>query len=144
MGIPTEADWGDWQADLDQQSAHETFGGRSASEVAPRFRHNVIERTSELRFMPPVAFRYYLLAFRDYVLSEAAGQDDASDAASCFLNLVQDKLEGDRATIDPIIQELLEAVDYVADNQSAFEAPVHIYGRFGALRARIRDLAGCP
>jgi hypothetical protein len=140
MDIPTENDWGDWRSDLDQQSAHEVFAGRSAADVQPLFQENVIERTDELRFMPTLPFRYYMLAFRDYVLSEAVTQDDASDAASCFLNLVEGRLTSDRASIAPIVQDLLAAVDYVADNQNAFDAPVEIYGDFAERRARIRAL----
>jgi hypothetical protein len=140
MDIPTEDDWGDWQSDLDQQSAHEVFAGRSAADAAPLFQDNVIERTSELRFMPTVPFRYYMLAFRNFVLAEPVTHDEAPDAASCFLNLVEDRLTTDRASIVPIVRDLLDAVDYVADNQAAFDAPVAIYGDFVARRARIRDL----
>jgi hypothetical protein len=82
-----------------------------------------------------------MLAFRDCVLADAVRQDEASDAASCFLDLVADKLENDHALIAPIVQDLLLAVDHVADNQAAFEAPVAIYGDFRARRARIRVLA---
>jgi hypothetical protein len=141
MNIPSEAEWGDWQTDLDQQSAHEVFAGRSAADVRPLFAENVIERTNDVRFMPAIPFRYYMLAFRDYVLADAVRQDDASDAASCFLNLVEQKLESERAAIDPIVRDLLGAVDCVAENQAAFDAPVEIYGDFTERAARIRALA---
>jgi hypothetical protein len=141
VNIPTEVEWGDWQADLDQKSAHEIFAGRSAADVRPLFQENVIERTDELRFMPPVPFRYYMLAFKDYVVADAVRQDEASDAANCFLGMVAEKLENDPASIAPIVGDLLAAVDYVADNQAAFDAPVDIYGDFRARRARIRLLA---
>ena len=53
MRVPTEAEWGNYQADLDQEYAHKMFAGRSNQEMIPHFRRNVIERTDELRWMPP-------------------------------------------------------------------------------------------
>jgi hypothetical protein len=59
MRLPTEAEWGNYQADLDQSYAHKMFGGRTNQEMIPHFQRNVIERTDELRWMPPIPFRYY-------------------------------------------------------------------------------------
>ena len=83
MGIPTEADWGQYATDLDQEYAHRIFAGKSIQDVLPLFRANVLERASELSFMPPVPFQYYVLAFKEYVLSGVALEDecDAADAA---------------------------------------------------------------
>lgn len=67
MPVPTEADWGDYQADLDQNYAHGLFAGRTNEEMQPHFQRDVIERTDELRWMPEVPFRYYMLGFRDLV-----------------------------------------------------------------------------
>ena len=61
MPVPTEAEWGDYEADLDQKYAHKMFAGRTNQEMLPHFRRNVIERTEELRFMPVAPFRYYML-----------------------------------------------------------------------------------
>jgi hypothetical protein len=58
MEVPTEAEWGEYQADLDQTDAHDLFAGRTNEEMLPHFRKNVIERTFELRFMPEVPFQY--------------------------------------------------------------------------------------
>lgn len=59
MTVPTESDWGDYQSDLDANYAHDLFGGRTNEEMQAHFRLNPIERTSELRFMPTIPFRYY-------------------------------------------------------------------------------------
>jgi hypothetical protein len=85
MRVPTEAEWGDYQADLDQEYAHKMFGGRTNQEMIPYFQRNVIERTDELRWMPPIPFRYYMLGFRDLVMAGRLEETWASDAASCFL-----------------------------------------------------------
>jgi hypothetical protein len=141
MDIPTEADWGDWNADLDQQAAHSVFAGKSAADVGPLFQENVIERTSEMRFMPALPFMYYMLAFRDYVLSGAARQSDAADAADSFMDLVEYRLSNDRDSIVPIVPDLLDAVDFIAANQAQYDASASIYGDFAIRRQRIRDLA---
>jgi hypothetical protein len=70
MPVPTEAEWGDYRADLDQSYAHKLFAGRTNQEMLPHFRRNVIERTDELRWMPESPFRYYMLGFRDFVMSD--------------------------------------------------------------------------
>jgi hypothetical protein len=54
----------------------------------------------------------------------------ASDAASCFLGLVEEKLESHPRNIMPIMPDLLPAVEHVARNQSAYYAEEHIYGNF--------------
>ena len=109
MRVPTEADWGDYQADLDQTHAHKLFAGRTNQEMLPHFRSNVIERTDELRWMPEVPFRYYVLGFRDFVIAGEFDQLEASDAASCFLGLVLEKLERQPGYILPILPQLLPA-----------------------------------
>ena len=142
MRVPAEEDWGNWQADLDQAYAHNIFAGRTLEEVMPLFEQNVIERTDELRFMPPVPFRYYMIGFRDYVMSKRVfnTDHDASDAASCFLDLVLERLENARETIIPIMPDLMASVEYVACNQAKFDASVDVYGSFPEKLAKVRAL----
>jgi hypothetical protein len=140
LPIPTQEDWGDYESDLDQKHAHSVFGGRTSQEVQSIFRRNPVEATDELRWMPEIPFRYYMLAFRDFIM---AGQFDflsASDAASCFIGLVLEKLETQSRHIAPIMPELLPAVEYVSRNQSQFEADVSIYGNFLDKPGRIHTL----
>ena len=86
MRIPSEADWGNYKDDLDQEYGHQVFFGKNAEETTPLFERNVIERAEEIQFMPVTPFRYYILAFRNYVMSEDVLKNDmAPDAASCFL-----------------------------------------------------------
>lgn len=94
MSVPREGDWGDhYQADLDQDYAHKLFAGRTNQEMLPHFHSNVIERTSELRWMPKVPLRCYVLGFRDFVMAGEFNHLKASDAASCFIRIVLEKLE---------------------------------------------------
>ncbi len=142
MRVPTEQDWGNWEADLDQAYAHKIFAGKTLEETMYLFEENVLERTSDLRFMPPVPFRYYMLGFRNYVLSERvfAVDYEASDAASCFLNLIIEKVEKEAETIRPIMEELIPAAEYIAANQTKFGAEVEIYGSFPEKLARVHAL----
>ncbi|PYT45512.1 MAG: hypothetical protein DMG47_08120 [Acidobacteria bacterium] len=140
MPVPTEAEWGNYQDDLDQNYAHKLFAGRTNQEMLPQFRGNVIERTDELRWMPEVPFRYYMLGFRDFVMAGEFDHLGASDAASCFLGLVLEKLEKQPAYILPIMPELLPAIRHVAMNQASFDASESIYGSFPAKLRRIEAL----
>lgn len=138
--VPTEADWGDYRADLDQNDAHDLFVGRTNQEMQPYFRMNPIERTSDLRFMPEIPFRYYMLGFRDSVMAGDFKEGWASDAASCFLELVAEKLANYPRSIMPIMPELLPAIEHVAQNQAAYGAADHIYGSFLDKLAHIQAL----
>jgi len=139
--VPSEEDWGDYRSDLDQEWAHRVFAGHTNAGMQAEFRANVIERVDELRFMPAVPFRYYVIGFRDFIQSLQFGDLEAPDATSCFLNLVVQKLEQDRNCILPILPELLETVDYVAKNQVAFDADLDIYGDFLDVAKRIHALS---
>ena len=144
LEVPSEEDWGNYKADLDQDHAHRIFFGKTREEVSADFERNIIERTDELRFMPPIPFRYYMIAFRDFVLSsrlfEMNNEWDVPDAASCFLNLIADKLEGAPEAIAPIMGNLMPAIEYGGSNQALYKANEDIYGNFSEKLERIRAL----
>jgi len=140
LSIPTEADWGDYRSDLDQEWAHRKFAGKSNDEMQQHFREIPIEAAGDLRFMPEIPFRYYMLGFRDCVMSGGFEPCHGSDAASCFLHLVVEKLESQPRHIVPIMPELLSAVEYVAHNQAAFDAEESIYGSFLEILKQIQAL----
>jgi hypothetical protein len=144
-GVPTERDWGDYLSDPDRENAHDVFAGKTRAEVLPDFEESAIERADELRFMPPVPFRYYVLALRDFVLSPDLVDDHpeswAPDAAAAFLDLVREKLEEEPAAITPVLAELMPALEHVAAHQSIYKAAVDEYGDFRETLARIKALA---
>jgi hypothetical protein len=138
--VPTEEDWGDYSSDLDQNHAHSVFGGRTNEEMQPFFRRNPLALTDDLRWMPDVPFRYYILGFRDFITAKQFDLLDGSDAASCFLGLVLEKLENHPRLIVPVMPELLPCVEYVAGNQGLFDADESIYGNFLEKLSRIQAL----
>jgi hypothetical protein len=138
--IPAEADWGDYEADLDQRWAHGQYCGRSNEQMQRYVRNSPIEAASDLQFMPEVPFRYYMIGYRDLVMSGEFENHDASSAASCFLNLVSQKLEEQPRYIVPIMPELISAVEYVAHHQADFGAEEKFYGNFLEKLERIQSL----
>jgi hypothetical protein len=139
--VPTEQDWGDYREDLDQEYAHRVFAGKKNAEMQPLFQDNVIERTSDLRSMPSVPFKYYMIGFRDFIRAGDFGHPcDAADGASCFIRLVLEKLEAQPDHILPIMPELLPTVEYVANHQAEYEADESIYGSFVEIYKQIQAL----
>lgn len=141
LQIPTEEDWDDYKSDLDQKYAYKMFFGKNLTAARLLFEGAVIGRTEELRFMPAIPFRYYIFAYCQYLTSTAVlGRWDASDAASCFLRLVESKLSDEFDAISPIMNELMPTIEYVAKNQALFDADVDIYGDFNEIFLEIRRL----
>jgi hypothetical protein len=138
--MPTEDDWGDYRSDLDQKHAHSVFAGRTNEEMQPFFRRNPLAMTDDLGWMPDVPFRYYLFGFRDFITAKQFDFLDGLDAGSYFLGLVLEKLENHPRLIVPVMPELLRAVEYVARNQSSFDADESIYGNFLEKLSRIQTL----
>src|SRR5262245_29506057 len=89
--VPSEADWGNYQADLDQNHAHQMFAGKTNAEVQRYFGNNPLAMTDELRWMPRIPFQYYMIGFRDFIQAGVFESGWASDAANCFLGLVLQK-----------------------------------------------------
>jgi hypothetical protein len=90
--------------------------------------------------MPEVPFRYYVLGFRDFVMAGQFDHLEGSDAASCFLSLVLEKLEKQPSYILSVMPQLLPAVRHVAMNQASFDANERIYGSFQEKLGRIEAL----
>lgn len=139
--VPTEEDWGDYQSDLDRKYAHDLFAGHTNEQMRPYFRQNPIERTDELRWMPEVPFRYYMLGFRDCIMDRDFDFLEAANAASCFLGLIIEKLEKQPKVIVPIMPELLPTAEHVARNQALYAAEESIYGNLLEKLAQIQTLS---
>jgi hypothetical protein len=138
---PTQEEWGDLpKDDLDAKSAYQDFFGKTNQEAQVIFANNAIEGADSLRWMPDVPFRYYMQGFIYFVMHGSFNNDYVADAASCFLGLVVEHLEGKPEKIMPIMDEVLPVVEYVAKNQEKFSADVGIYGNFNEKREKILEL----
>src|SRR5438309_502590 len=100
---PTRDEWGDL-SDLEIRYGHKLFGGKTIDEAIPLFIRNPIERSAELRRAPARVFNYYIFCFAEFLTSpESEGE---SDAASCFLRLVLDRVRSDPDSVTNIYPEL--------------------------------------
>jgi hypothetical protein len=138
--IPTEEDWGNYKDNLDSNYTHKTFYGKSNHEMQQKFKENVIELVEDLRWMPEKAFQYYMIGFRDYVMSDEFGFYDEADSTCCFLELIIQKLEEQPTHIIPILPDLIEAAEYIGKNQSKYDADEDLYGNFNDKLNKIKEL----
>jgi hypothetical protein len=143
---PSTADWGDIAGDFDLDYAFRKFGGQTYREAIRLFETtDLLSRVEDLSVMPDIAFRYYMLAYRDFVLSPRVFEInygiDASTAADSFLNLIMRRLETSPASIKPILSALLPAAQYISERQVEYSADEDIYGKFSDAMLRIQALA---
>lgn len=150
---PHAGEWGDFAADLDIAYAYRQFAGKSHDEAVLLFEQSdVLSRVEDLGAMPAGPFRYYMPAFRDFVVSPRIFEINqglyASTAADAFLNLIMRRLEDEPEVIAPLMPELLPAVEYLAENQARYDADEDVYGSFfdalAAIRESLRLLTGEP
>ncbi|MBC3873747.1 hypothetical protein [Undibacterium flavidum] len=139
--IPSKEAWGEiLKDDLDMQAAYNDFFGKSNRDMREAYANYSIEMVDSLRWMPPVPFRYYIKGFAEFLLSDGLHKIDASDAASSFLRLIEEKLRKQSNLLAPIIDDVLPVVRHLAENQEAFEVDVEIYGDFKEKRETIESL----
>src|SRR5207245_2066654 len=123
--IPTKNDWlsdGKRWVDMETDYSFENYLGKSLSECMPLIENAPLGVAEDISYMPAVPFRYYVMAFKQYLLRPDVtnGQEcrfDNSDAASTFLLLIKSKLTDDPALIMPVITGLLPVAEFVAANQ---------------------------
>lgn len=139
--IPDESAWYDDEYDPDVQWMRDLFYGKSNAEVQEHFGGGrSIERANELLFAPRSVFQYYVHAFSDFVMSAQAKGDP--DSASPFLGLLESREERDPGSVKEIFETLALCVDFIANNQTHFDADVDIYGDFRERAQRIREKCG--
>ena len=130
--IPQEKDW-DWSDNPppssgwdDAHLGHDKFIGKSLEEMLPYFQTCPISVYEFLSFMPTIPFRYYVMAFKTLFLSEqhlldTIKEGEAELVASCFLLIIERKLEMCPKLIMPIMDELMPAIEFVASHQDLLD-----------------------
>ena len=126
--VPTLDDWHSEPWDLDVPYAFEHFNGKTLEESVKLFEESAPVYQEDLMFMPSRVFGYYLRAYLAYLLSPASAND--SDGASCFISLIAHKLQWRPADIRPLWSEIRAVLEFLAANQSFFDADPEIYGSF--------------
>ena len=127
--IPNQNDWKGYQQDLDVKYMYHLFFGQSFTQAMAHFGDNrSIERADELLFCPRNVFQYYIFSFANFILSKEAKGD--SDSASSFLTFLKIREQKDPGSVAAIYPQLKPVIDFVARNQSYFEADIDVYGNF--------------
>jgi hypothetical protein len=140
MKIPGAEEWAE-QKDVDARNVHAFWYGKSLDDVQEFFRGSQsIQRSDELLFMPRRAFQFYIFAFTQYVMSEAAVGD--SDAAGSFLRVLIAREKGDPGSVAQIYDQLQATLEFVAESQARFDADHNIYGDFREKAAELAKLCG--
>ena len=75
------------------------FFGKSIDEGVKLFEENALRYQEDLLYMPLLPFGYYIKAFEKYLNNKSSEGD--SDAASCYLDLVDFKLKEQPCHIRP-------------------------------------------
>jgi len=139
--IPGEPEWAGYLDDFAGREARALWFGKSLDEVQPYFEGGrSIQRAHELLGMPRAVFHFYILAFAQYVMSDAAIGDP--DAASCFLNNLAARERDDRGSVAQVFTRLEPTIDFVAASQARFDASHDIYGDFPGKAEELRKLIG--
>ncbi|MDB5297027.1 MAG: hypothetical protein JWO31_3010 [Phycisphaerales bacterium] len=89
------------------------------------FRENALYYQEDLMWMGPVAFRFYVPAFIQYIDS-VDSQGDA-DAINCFHGLIRFWLDHYHREVVPVLGSLAAACRYVLNHYDKFEVP-SVYG----------------
>jgi hypothetical protein len=141
--IPDAQDWAGYEADIEARYGHKLMFGKSLEELAYLFRDTPSERATELLAVPRRVFQYYAFTFVRLFDSPAESVEQA-DCASVFLRLLCGREKQDPGSVAQIYSELRATVDYVAANQSFFDADIDIYGDFRDLAAELELLCEAP
>jgi hypothetical protein len=134
--IPGSQEWLGYETDQDVAYLHKLIFGKSIQEAIPYFANQCIERMDELLFSPRRVFQYYVHAFGEYLMTQAA--EGESDAASPFLSLLEEREKRYPGSVQSIIESLEPYLVFLAERQDYFDAPEHIYGNFSQRVAGIR------
>ena len=124
---PHESDWSNPSRDFDIQAASKTFRGKSLAEAQAIFQSSALYYQEELSAMPTVCFQYYLVAYLDYLSSQASCGD--SDGASCLFAMIGLRIQ-EFANNEELRKLVCESLAEIAIRQDWYEAPEYIYGSF--------------
>jgi len=118
---------------------HEIFFGKSVEQVQEYFGEgHSIERMDELLFAPRAVFQYNVGAFAAFVMSDRAAGD--ADSASPFLSLLKAREQRDPGSVKAIYESLAPYIQFIAENQTYFNADLAIYGDFNVRACEIERL----
>ena len=140
--VPNISDWSGYEADFDSREAFQNFFGKSNSQMTKEYRDNISMRATDLRFMPAIPFRYYIIGFKDFLSYENLDDFSKGEAASSLFRIVEFKAEHQQADILPVIGDLLPTLEDIASDQEKYDLSVSICGDYSEKLIRIKNLIG--
>jgi hypothetical protein len=124
---------------LDERSAVEHFLGKDLEQAEALFRDDLLCYWEDLMWMGPIAFRFYVPAAINYLLSEEA-ENDAS-AANSFCSLIGFRLDCKPAEVVPVGPVIREGIIGVLKDFDRYGPDIAIFGdvagRYRALLSRL-------
>lgn len=148
MEIPTAEDWnwGTFKNPYDlihTDYAKKQFLGKPAEQAKEFYLNAPLEGMANICYMPPIPFRYYMLAFAEFLISPelvAQGRQFNSEAisgASTFLQAVERMIREYPDFIVPIMDDLLPVAVYISENEDFFDPSGNFYGNIPDI---VRDI----
>jgi hypothetical protein len=143
--LPSVADINVYDS-LDEQVAVRHLAGKTLDEAEALFRDNALRYQEDLIFMGPVAFRFYVPAYVNYLRSAASSGDP--DAVNCFVSLARHRWEFEPEELKPVRELLVGACRTVLAEWDRFGVDETIYcgwgerGLRGDYETLIASLAG--
>jgi hypothetical protein len=124
---------------LDERTAVEHFLGKDLEQAEALFREDLLCYWEDLMWMGPIAFRFYVSAAINYLLSEEAEND--AYAASSFCSLIGFRLDHKPADVVPVGPVIREGIIGVLKDFDRYGPDIAIFGdvagRYQALLSRL-------
>lgn len=135
--IPTEKDWQVLSDanELDTNHAYRMFNGKSHAQAVEMFNEAPFFYQEDVMWMPLPCFKFYVFAFIEYLQSDNSVDDP--DSSNAFIGIVSFRLHEIRELDEEMKNKILETVQFIADNQTRFDADEDTYGSFRHYADRI-------
>lgn len=111
---------------LDERWAVKHFLGKDLEQAHTLFRENFLHYQEDLMWMGPIAFRFYLPAAIEYLLSKDADHD--AGAVSSFCALIEFRLDNEPAEIALVASIIREGFIGILETFDRFEPEIGIFG----------------
>jgi hypothetical protein len=113
MGLPSAKEINPYD-DLDGRVACDHFLGKTQDQAEAMFREHPDLYQSDLRWMGPAAFRYYVPAAIRFLRDEAIGRQ--SEMICGFAGTLESRLQSERRELAPIAEQLGAVCMYIVDH----------------------------
>ncbi len=124
---------------LDERTAVEHFLGKDLEQAEALFREDLLCYWEDLMWMGPIAFRFYVPAAINYLLSEEAEND--AYAASSFCSLISFRLDHEPAEVIPVGPVIHAGIIGVLEDFDRYGPGIAMFGdvagRYRALLSRL-------